>query len=164
MSLQYDNDSQPTALERLTQQNAESLKIIQGTPYQPIVWAIPDVIRKQEQLLLEQAVEFQPELHRMLNLRPTRTELKEMTEQYIRYLKNNNEQTMNSIQASLRQAGNEREQCSSAISKMLSDSLKTMEDTAAKLERSNRKLFAITVAASVAASVLVCVVWQWLHR
>ena len=164
MSLQYDNNSQPTVLEQLTQQNAEALEIIQGTPYQPIVWAIPDDIRKQEQLLLERAVEFQPELHRMLNLRPTRTELKEMTEQYIRYLKNNNEQTMNSIHASLRQAGNEREQRSYAISKMLSDSLKAMEDTAAKLERRNRKLFAITVAASLVASVLVCVVWQWLLK
>lgn len=164
MSLPYDNEWSPTALERLTQQNAESLETIQLTPYQPIVWAIPDDIRKQEQLLLERAVEFQPELYQMINLRPTRTELKEMTEQYIRYLKNNNEQTMNSIQASLRQAGSEREQHSSAISKMLSDSLKTMEDTAAKLERRNRKLFAITVAASVVTSVLVCVVWQWLLR
>ena len=75
MSLPYDNSSQPTVLELLTQQNAEALEIIQGTPYQPIVWAIPDKIRKQEQLLLEHAMEFQPELYRMLNLRPTRKEL-----------------------------------------------------------------------------------------
>ena len=164
MSLPYDNDWSPTALERLTQQNAEALETIQGTPYQPIVWAIPDDIRQQEQALLERAVEFQPELYRMLNLRPTRTELKEMTEQYLRFLKNNNEQTMNSIQTSLQQAGNEREQHSSAISKMLSDSLETMEDTAAKLERRNKKLFAITVVASMVASALVCVVWQLLVR
>ena len=65
MSLQYDNNSQPTILEQLTQQNAESLEIIQGTPYQPIVWAIPDDIRKQEQLLLENAIEFQPELYQI---------------------------------------------------------------------------------------------------
>jgi hypothetical protein len=69
---------------------------------------------------------------------------------------------MQSIQTALRQAGNEREQYSSAISKMLSDALATMESTAAKLERRNRKLFAITVLASVVVSVLVCVVWQLL--
>ena len=164
MSLQYDNNSQPTILEQLTQQNAESLEIIQGTPYQPIVWAIPDDIRKQEQLLLERAVEFQPKLYQMLNLRPTRKELEQTIAQYVRLLKDHNEQTMNSIQASLRQAGSEREQHSSAISKMLSDSLKAMEDIAIRLERRVRKLFAITVAASLVASVLVCVVWQLLLR
>ena len=87
MSSQYDNNSQPTVLEQLTQQNAEALEIIQGTPYQPIVWAIPDDIRKQEQLLLENAIEFQPELYRMLNLRPTRKELEQTIAQYVRLLK-----------------------------------------------------------------------------
>ena len=164
MSLQYDNNAQPTLLEQLTQQNAEALEIIQGTPYQPIVWAIPDDIRKQEQLLLERAVEFQPELYQMINLRPTRKELEQTIAQYVRLLKDHNEQTMNSIHASLRQAGNEREQHSSAISKTLSDSLKAMEDVAIRLERRVRKLFAITVAASLVASVLVCVVWQLLLR
>ena len=164
MSLPYDNNSQPTALERLTQQNAESLEIIQGTPYQPIVWAIPDDIRKQEQLLLERAVEFQPKLYQMLNLRPTRKELEQTIAQYVRLLKDHNEQTMQSIQTSLKQAGSEREQHSSAISKMLSDSLQAMESTATELKRRVRKLFAITVAASVVASVLVCVVWQWRLR
>ena len=164
MSLQYDNTSQPTALERLTQQNAEALEIIQGTPYQPIVWAIPDEIRKQEQLLLQHAMEFQPDLYRMLNLRPTRKELEQTIAQYVRLLKDHNEQTMNSIQASLRQAGSEREQHSSAISKTLSESLKAMEATAAELNHRVRKLFAITVAASLVLSVLVCVVWQWLLR
>ena len=83
---------------------------------------------------------------------------------YVRLLKDHNGQTMNSIQASLRQAGSEREQHSSAISKMLSDSLKAMEETTAELNRRVRKLFAITVAASLVVSVLVCVVWQWLLR
>ena len=164
MSLPYDNSSQPTALERLTQQNAESLEIIQGTPYQPIVWAIPDEIRKQEQLLLERAVEFQPELYRMISLRPTKMELGQAMAQHVRLLKDHNEQTMQSIQTALRQAGSEREQHSSAISKMLSESLKATEATATELNRRVKKLFAITVAASLVASVLVCVVWQWLLR
>ena len=160
MSLPYDNNSQPTALERLTQQNAEALEIIQGTPYQPIVWAIPDDIRQQEQALLVRAVQFQPRLYQLIDQRPTRTEV----EQYVYQLENHNDRMVQSIQTSLRQAGSEREQHSSTISKMLSDSLKAMEDTAAKLERRTKKLFAITVAASVVASVLVCVVWQWLLR
>ena len=164
MSLPYDNEWSPTALERLTQQNAESLETIQLTPYQPIVWAIPDDIRKQEQLLLERAVEFQPKLYQMLNLRPTRKELEQTIAQYVSLLKDHNEQTMQSIQNALRQAGSEREQHSSAISKTLSDSLKAMEDIAIRLERRVRKLFAITVAASLVASVLVCVVWQWLLK
>ena len=164
MSLQYDNNSQPTALERLTQQNAEALEIIQGTPYQPIVWAIPDEIRKQEQLLLEHAMEFQPELYQMIDLRPTKWDLEQSLAKHARLLKDHNEQTMNSIQASLRQAGSEREQHSSAISKTLSESLKAMEETAAELNRRVKKLFAITVAASLVVSVLVCVVWQWLLR
>ena len=168
MSLQYEDDLPMTELDRLIQQNAEAMDIMQRTPYQPIVWAVPDEIRKQEQLLLERAVEFQPELYRMLNLRPTRKELEQTIAQYVRLLKDHNEQTMQSIQTSLKQAGSEREQHSSAISKMLSDSLKAMENTAAKLERRTKKLFAITVAASVVASVvasvLACVVWRLLAK
>ena len=109
-------------------------------------------------------MEFQPELYRMLNLRPTRKELEQTIAQYVRLLKDHNEQTMNSIQASLRQAGSEREQHSSAISKMLSDSLTAMQVTATELNRRVKKLFTITVVASLVASVLVCVVWQWLLR
>ncbi len=164
MSLQYDNDSPMTELDRLMQQNAEAVETIQLTPYQPIVWAIPDDIRQQEQALLAQAVEFQPELYRMISLRPTKMELGQAMAQHVRLLKDRNEQTMQSIQTALRQAGNEREQHSSAISKMLSESLTAMEDTATRLERRVRKLFAITVSASAVASVLVCVVWQWLLR
>ena len=160
MSLQYDNNSPLTALDRLIQQNAEAVETLQRTPYQPIVWAIPDDIRQQEQALLAQAVQFQPRLYQLIDQRPTRTEV----EQYVYQLEDHNDRTMQSIQTSLQQAGNEREQHSSAISKMLSDSLKAMEDTAAKLERRNKKLFAITVAASVVASALVCVVWQLLVR
>jgi Fe2+ transport system protein B len=162
MSLQYDNDSPMTELDRLMQQNAEAVETIQLTPYQPIVWAIPDDIRQQEQALLEQAVEFQPELYRMISLRPTKMELGQAMAQHVRLLKDHNEQTMQSIQTALRQAGSEREQHSSAISKMLSESLTAMEDTATRLERRVRKLFAITVSASVVVSVLVCVVWQLL--
>lgn len=160
MSLQYDNNSPLTELDQLIQQNAEALEIIQGTPYQPIVWAIPDDIRQQEQALLAQAVQFQPRLYQLIDQRPTRTEV----EQYVYQLENHNDRTVESIQTSLRQAGNEREQHSSAISKMLSDSLKAMENTTAKLERRTKKLFAITVAASVVASALVCVIWQLLLR
>ena len=160
MSLQYEDDLPMTELDRLMQQNAESMEIIQGTPYQPIVWAIPDDIRQQEQALLVRAVQFQPRLYQLIDQRPTRTEV----EQYVYQLENHNDRMVQSIQTSLRQAGNEREQHSSTISKMLSDSLKAMEDTAAKLERRTKKLFAITVAASVVASVLVCVVWQLLVR
>ena len=160
MSLQYGDDLPMTELDRLMQQNAEAVETILRTPYQPIVWAIPDDIRQQEQALLAQAVQFQPRLYQLIDQRPTRTEV----EGYVYQLKNHNSRTMQSIQTSLRQAGNEREQHSSAISKMLSDSLKAMEDTTAKLERRNKKLFAITVAASVVASVLVCVVWQLLVK
>ena len=160
MSLQYEDDLPMTELDRLMQRNAEAVETIQRTPYQPIVWAIPDDIRQQEQALLAQAVQFQPRLYQLIDQRPTRTEV----EQYVYQLENHNDRTMQSIQTSLRQVGNEREQHSSTISKMLSDSLKAMEDTAAKLERRTKKLFAITVAASVVASVLVCVVWQWLLR
>ena len=160
MSLQYEDDLPMTELDRLIQQNAEAMDIMQRTPYKLEVWAIPDYIRQQEQRLLNQAIQFQPTLYRMIDQLPTREE----AEEYVYQLENHNERTMQSIQTSLRQVGNEREQYSSAISKMLSDSLKAMEDTAAKLERRTKKLFAVTVAASVVASVLVCVVWQLLVR
>ena len=45
---------------------------------------------------------------------------------------------------------------------MLSDSIKAMEATTERLEQKVRKLTRISVAASMVASVLVCVVWHLL--
>lgn len=160
MSLQYEDDLPMTELDRLIQQNAEAMEIMQRTPYKLEVWAIPDHIRQQEQRLLNQAIQFQPTLYRMIDQLPTREE----AEEYVYHMESHNDRTVQMIRNALQQAGNEREQDPSAISKMLSDNLKAMEATADKLERRTKKLFAITGAASVVASVLVCVVWQLLVK
>lgn len=157
MSSEYEYSLQQTSLEQLIQANSDAADALKTIPYQPIIYAIPEERRLWEQELLEQAVEFQPELYRLIQQRATRTQLEQMLKQY-------SAQTMTSVQESLQQDGSMREKFTSSISKMLSDSLKAMEERNTRLEQRIRKLTIATVAVSTAASVLVCVVWQLLVR
>ncbi len=59
----------------LLQQSAEALEQIERTPYQPIVYAIPQEQREEEFKLLQQAVTFQPELYRRMEPLATKKEL-----------------------------------------------------------------------------------------
>ncbi len=153
------NDMPATSLEALIQANGQAVETRQRIPYEMTVYAIPEQWREEEVKMLRTAVEFQPTLYKMIGKLATRQELQQMQEQYLYTIRMDHQEHLRSIRSTLQQDGSAREKHSSEVSRMLSDSLKAMEDTTVKLEQKVRKLLIASVVTSTAASVLVCAVW-----
>ena len=153
MNSQSENN---TWLENLIQNNGQAMEEIQETPYQPIFYAVPKEWIENWMKLLEQAVEFQPTLYRLISLLATRQELEQMQVRQRQLLQTEKQDTLTIIRSALQQDGKMREQFSTDTSKMLSDSLKAMEDTAQRLEQRIMKKVARASSLSAVLSVLAC--------
>lgn len=163
MNLKYENNNMSaTSLEALIQANGQAMETRQRIPYEMVVYAIPEEWREEEMMLLRNAVEFQPTLYGMIDTLATRQELQQIQAQQLHMLREEQQEQTRSIRSILQQDGSVREKHSSELSRMLSDSLKTMEAATVRLEEKIKKLSILSVAASIAASVLVCVVWHLL--
>lgn len=145
-----------TWLENLIQNNGQAMEEIQETPYQPIFYAVPKEWIENWMKLLEQAVEFQPTLYRLISLLATRKELEQIQVRQRQILQAEKLDTLATIRSALQQDGKTREQFSTDTSKMLSDSLKAMEDTAQRLEQRIVKKVTKASILSAVLSVLVC--------
>ena len=106
--------------------------------------------------LLEQAVTFQPTLYKMIEPLATWGEVEKMRQQQQKVLLDMKKEMLSSIQTTLQQDGKMREQFSTDTSKMLSDSLRAMENTAQRLEQRIMKKVARASILSVVLSVLAC--------
>ena len=163
MNFKYESGNMSaTSLEALIQANGQAVKTRQRIPYEMVVYAIPEEWREEEMMLLRNAVEFQPTLYGMIDTLATRQELQQIQAQQLHMLREEQQEQTRSIRSILQQDGSVREKHSSELSRMLSDSLKTMEAATVRLEEKIKKLSILSVAASIAASVLVCVVWHLL--
>ena len=150
MNYDYENSSSgSTFLEELTQANGEVLEVREQVPYQPVVYAIPEEWRKAEKELLEQAVQFQPTLYRMMQALATRQELEQMQTALVQILRQEKQEALRSVQTILEQAGNENDKHFSEWSKAQSE-LKEIISTA---EKKITKMIVAGISAS--ASVLV---------
>ena len=145
-----------TWLENLIQNNGQAMEEIQETPYQPIFYAVPKEWIENWMKLLEQAVEFQPTLYRLISLLATRKELEQIQVRQRQILQAEKLDTLATIRSALQQDGKTREKFSTDTSKMLSDSLKAMEDTAQRLEQRIMKKVTKASILSAVLSVLVC--------
>ena len=153
MNSQSENN---TWLESLIQNNGQAMEEIKETPYQPIFYAVPKEWIENWMQLLEQAVEFQPTLYRLISLLATRRELEEIQARQLKILQAEKQDILTTIRSTLQQDGKTREQFSTDTSKMLSDSLKAMEDTAQHLEQCIMKKVARASILSAVLSVLAC--------
>lgn len=163
MNFKYESGNMSaTSLEALIQANGQAVETRQRIPYEMVVYAIPEEWREEEMMLLRNAVEFQPTLYGMIDTLATRQELQQIQAQQLHMLREEQQEQTRSIRSILQQDGSVREKHSSELSRMLSDSLKTMETATVRLEEKIKKLSILSVAASIAASVLVCVVWHLL--
>lgn len=157
MNSAYENSSQEaTFLDSLIAANGRAAEVREQVPYQPVVYALPEEWRQTEAEMLEQAVQFQPELYRLISLRATRQEIQQMQEQQLRTIRTEQQELMRSIRSTLEQDGSVREQYSSELSKMLSDSREELHRFMLGLESSLRKIIVGTAVSSAALSVLVC--------
>ena len=163
MSLDYEKNSlSATAMEALIQANGQAVETRQRIPYEMVVYAIPEEWREEEMNLLRRAVQFQPTLYKQIDTLATRQDWQDLLTDQRTVLQTESREMQSSMRRILQQDGSEREKFSSELSGMLSASLKAMEATTERLEQKVRKLTRISVAASMVASVLVCVVWHLL--
>ena len=163
MNSDYEKNSlNATAMEALIQANGQAVETRQRIPYEMVVYAIPEEWREEEMNLLRQAVQFQPTLYKQIDTLATRQDLQHLLTDQRTVLQAESREMQSSMRRILQQDGSVREKFSSELSGMLSASLKTMEATTSRLEQKVRKLTRISVAASMVASVLVCVVWHLL--
>ena len=113
--------------------------------------------------LLKNASEFQPELYRLIYQRATRQEFQQMQEQQLHTIRMELREQTSSICSTLQQDGSVREQNFSRTSTMLSDSREEWQEMMERFEIMLWKLLIFTAVASVALSVLVCMVLRhWL--
>ena len=163
MSLDYEKNSlSATAMEALIQANGQAVETRQRIPYEMVVYAIPEEWREEEMKLLRHAVQFQPTLYKQIDTLATRQDWQDLLTDQRTVLQTESREMQSSMLRILQQDGSVREKFSSELSGMLSASLKAMEATTERLEQKVRKLTRISVAASMVASVLVCVVWHLL--
>ena len=163
MSLDYEKNSlSATAMEALIQANGQAVETRQRIPYEMVVYAIPEEWREEEMNLLRHAVQFQPTLYKQIDTLATRQDWQDLLTDQRTVLQTESREMQSSMRRILQQDGSVREKFSSELSGMLSASLKAMEATTDRLEQKVRKLIRISVAASMVASVLVCVVWHLL--
>ena len=155
MNYEYENSSSgSTFLEELTKANGEVLEARDRIPYQPVVYAIPEEWRKAEKELLEQAVQFQPNIYRTLQTLATRQELEQMQTTLAQTLRAEKLETLRSIQTTLEQAGSENGKSLSEWSKAQSESNRALAEQINALEKKCTKLLIAGVSASAVVSVL----------
>ena len=163
MNSDYENNSQGTTfLDSLIQANGQAVETRQRIPYEMVVYAIPEEWREEEMNLLRRAVQFQPTLYKQIDTLATRQDWQDLLTDQRTVLQTESREMQSSMRRILQQDGSEREKFSSELSGMLSASLEVMEATTERLEQKIRKLTRISVAVSMVASVLVCVVWHLL--
>lgn len=163
MNSDYEKNSlSATAMEALIQPNGQAVETRQRIHYEMVVYAIPEEWREEEMNLLRRAVKFQPELYKMIDTLATRRDLQDLLTDQRTVLQAESREMQSSMRRILQQDGSVREKFSSELSGMLSASLKAMEVTTERLEQKVRKLTRISVAVSMVASALVCVVWHLL--
>ena len=163
MNSDYEKNSlSATAMEALIHANGQAVETRQRIPYEMVVYAIPEEWREEEMNLLRHAVQFQPTLYKQIDTLATRQDLQYLLTDQRTVLQMESREMLASMRRILQQDGSVREKFSSELSGMLSASLKAMEATTERLEQKVRKLTRISVAASMVASVLVCVVWHLL--
>ena len=149
-------------MDELVKLNGQALEEMDRIPYQPILYALPEEWLKADRALRQQAADFQPTLYRMIKPLATVHQVTRMQDEQLQMFYQEKQEMMRAIQNSLQQDGRAREKHSSEISETLQSSLKSMEAVTSALDSRIRKLLVTTSVASVALSVLVCVVWHLL--
>ena len=163
MSYTPDNvSSQELSMDELVNLNGQALEEMERIPYQPILYALPEEWLKADRALRQQAADFQPTLYQMIKPLATAQQVARMQDEQLQAFYKEKQEMMRAIQNSLQQDGRAREKHSSEISETLQSSLKSMEAVTSALDSRIRKLLVTTSVASVALSVLVCVVWHLL--
>lgn len=163
MNYEQDNiSSREMSIDELVRLNGQAMEEMSRTPYQPILYALPEEWLKADRALRQQTAEFQPTLYKMIRPLATAEQVIQMQDEQLRLFRQEKQEMLRSIQNSLQQDGNLREKHSSDISETLCTTLKAMEAVASEVNRKMKKLLITASVASMLLSVLVCAVWHLL--
>ena len=175
MSVPYESTEQRnSSLDALVAANQEDMDLIELTPYEPILYAIPKEQRDTELQLLQRAATFQPELYRRIEPLATKKELgqfiremeqtqEEYMSQAIASLTETNLQTITRMQRTFEQAGSQQESFISDSDSMLATRTRELKDVINGLERKLVQFLVFTGATALTASILVSVLlWRLL--
>lgn len=169
MSLPSEKQSSDI-LSKLVKANTAALDTMERTPYQPIVYAIPEEQRLAELSLLREAVSFQPNLYQQIGNLATwehiSKRLQELQEMQLRYLQQTagemtgeNHRAVRVMQESILQAGKKQEQLISDFAQEGRAQQTAMNGVISRMEKKLLRIVIITSVAAVLFSVLVCVVF-----
>ncbi len=168
MNLQLDNNIQKnSALDKLVSANAEAMKQIGMTPYQPILYAIPKDQRDAEFRLLQEAWNFQPELYRQLRTLATTEALEECCTQMentaVSRLTEANQMTVSEMRSLISQDGKMLERFISDSSMALDTRIKDLDSIRSRWQKDIIRIQIWTAVSAVTLSTLVSVVlWRLL--
>lgn len=150
------SSSQGLSIEDLVKMNREAMTVMDGVPYQPIIYAVPKEWLESYRMLLEQAVQFQPTLYGMLTPLATQEQLQKQEMQLKVELGITKRELLKSIEVMEKQAGSSREKSFSELSKLHSDSLREMREESARQSKRSKRYLWITILTSAVLSALVC--------
>jgi len=163
MNYTPDNvSSQGMSIDELVKLNGQAMEDISRTPYQPILYALPEEWLKADRELRQQAAEFQPTLYRMIRSLATADQIAQMQNEQFRLFRAEKQEMLRNVQNSIQQDGKLREKFSSEISGILSKHREDMKTAAWEMDRMLKQLLLIASVGSAALSALVCGVWRLL--
>ena len=154
MNSNYENGSS-MSLEDLVNMNAEATVPLNEVPYQPIVYAVPQEWLASWKNLLENAVRFQPTLHRQITPLVTKVELQNQQVQLRADLEVAKRELQTSLDDLQKQDGKAREKFFSKLSAEVTAEVRKLQDEYDKQQKKNLQYMGITVGASAVLSALV---------
>ena len=150
-----NRSSTEMSIEDLVKMNGEAMTVLDEVPYQPILYAVPKEWMESGMKLLEQAVQFQPTLYRMISLLATQKELRELQSEMKADLKVVKRDLVEKFEDLKKQDGKLKEEFFSKLSAQHSAALKDIQDEYGRQKKENLRFMLITAASSAVLSGLV---------
>ena len=150
-----NKSSTEMSIEDLVRMNGDAMTVLDEVPYQPILYAVPKEWMESGMKLLEQAVQFQPTLYRMISLLATQKELRELQSEMKADMKVVKRDLLEKFGDLKKQDGSLKEEFFSKLSVQHSAAIKDIQDEYSRQKKENLRFMLITAASSAALSGLV---------
>lgn len=150
------SSSQGLSIEDLVKMNGEAITVMDEVPYQPIIYAVPKKWLESWQMLLEQAVQFQPALYGMIAPLATQEGLQKQETELKVELRITKQEVLKRLTEMEQRDGSSREKFSSELSKLRSDTLREIQDEYNRQSKIAKRYLWIIPLISAVLSALVC--------
>ena len=176
MSLRSENNLQmDSKLKELMEKNSRNMAEYDNSQFELKVYSIPEKQRSAELKMIQDMIEFQPELYMLIKTLATKTEISNMSKAMLQNLLDENRSIMSNLISTnattvakmenlLQQDGKMRDEYILKFSKTLDKEANKLSQTTDMLKQHLLKFLGITVGAATLFSTLVSVLLQlWLR-